>query len=379
MKKSLIALAVAGVFASPLAMADDVKVYGTVDMSFGSSSNGVNSGTQVSSNTTKLGFKGTEDLGDGLAAVWQIEQQIDIDNGSTTAGSNNPTGNQKNTFASRNSFLGLKSDSMGTVLAGIHDTPYKIATRHMDIFGDGIGDNRAIMGAAHDARVANALAYISPKLSDSITIAAAYVAGAELNSTNAAAGGFTNKGDAFSLAAMYDQDALKVHFGYQKIKIGTALSGSLSTTGVAGTVAGDETTASKLGVGYDFGSVAVNGVYEHISSSGITAGGLIGNAYGRNSWTLNGAIKVSDNDKLKLAYATRGNVGSVANTGAKQYSLGYDHSFSKHTTLYAVYSSVSNSSAATVGLANTSTGNPTAAGAAGKTVNAFGIGVKHSF
>ena len=366
MKKSLIALAVASAFVAPAAMAD-VSMYGTADMSIGSSSNGINSATQISSNTTKFGIKGSEDLGGGLAAVWQIEQQVDIDNAGAT---NTNSGAGKNTLATRNSFLGLKSDSMGTVLMGTHDTPYKLSTRHMDVFGDGIGDNRALMGKNHDSRLGNVIAYVSPSMSG-FSAAVAYVAGAELSAEKASAGTINTKGDAFSLAVMYDVDALKVHFGYQNAKFGDAGTGSLGNGN-----SGDRAKAAKLGVGYTFGQFTVNGIYEHLSSTGTHA--LANNALGRNDWTVNGIYKM-DNDAVKLAYVKAGNLNNVANSGARQYSIGYDHGLSKHTTIYGVYSNVSNDTAASFGLADTSTGNPTAAAAAGKSVNAFGIGIKHSF
>lgn len=362
MKKSLIALALASVFVAPAAMADDVKVYGVVDMAFGSSSNGQNSATQISSNTTKIGFKGSEDLGDGLSAIWAIEQQVDLANTSTASAKAQKTG-----FASRNSYLGLKGDSWGTVLMGIHDTPYKIATRHLDPFGDGIGDNRAIMGKGHDSRLSNVLAYISPSM-NGLKLAAAYVAGANV----LPAAPVTNKGDAVSLAVMYDQNPFKVHFGYQKVKFGDAGTGLLAGTG------GDKTTAWKLGGNYDFGMATIGAIYEHIGSSGVSAA-YANDAKKHNDWTINGVIKVSGSDAVKLAYVKVGDMGNVINTGAKQVSLGYDHNMSKRTKLYFVYTRVSNDSAATYGLADTSTGNPTAASAAGQSVRAFGIGVKHAF
>ncbi|MBI1175441.1 MAG: porin [Sideroxydans sp.] len=366
MKKRLIALAVASAFVAPVAMADsNVNVYGTVDMSIGSSNNGVVSATQVASNTTKIGFKGNEDLGDGLAAVWQIEQQIDLANTGANGGA------AKTTFASRNSFLGLKGDSWGTVLLGIHDTPYKISTRHMDPFGDGIGDNRALMGKApigQDARLKDVVAYMSPSM-NGFSVAAAYATGGA-SANNAVAG--ATKGDAISLAAMYDVDALKVHFGYQTVKNGTA-AGQFSLAGSAG----DKIDAWKLGVGYTFDALTVAGIYESVKTSGATAS-YINNAGGAKHYTLNGVYKFNS-DAIKLAYVKSGNVGSVAATGAKQFSLGYDHNMSKRTKLYAVYTKVSNDTAASFGLADTSTGNPTAAAAVGKNVSAFGIGLKHSF
>src|SRR3989339_695256 len=104
MKKKLIPLAVASTLvtaamASAPAFADtsNVAIYGVANVSFDLTDNGVVSTNKVSSNQSRFGLKGSEDLGDGLSAVWQIEQLITIDS-SSGAG---------NTLATRNTFAGL--------------------------------------------------------------------------------------------------------------------------------------------------------------------------------------------------------------------------------------------------------------------------------
>src|SRR5512139_3608005 len=114
MKKSLIALAVAGAFAAPaFAATENVDVYGKLHMSVsvfqdqqedvaGTAKNEGVSDLQISSNASRIGFKGAEDLGGGLSAIWQVESGVNLDE---------QTGN----WASRNSFVGLKG-GFGTVL-----------------------------------------------------------------------------------------------------------------------------------------------------------------------------------------------------------------------------------------------------------------------
>jgi predicted porin len=63
---------------------------------------------------TYLGFRGNKDLGGGLKAIAQLEQTVQIDEG-----------NQGASFASRDSFAGLSSDSWGTIRLGNMDTPFK--------------------------------------------------------------------------------------------------------------------------------------------------------------------------------------------------------------------------------------------------------------
>ena len=88
MKKHLIAAAVAGILAAP-AMAQ-VTVYGIMDLAVRSSSPdvGPSTTTMVSGSfyTSRLGFKGTEDLGGGLKASFTLEGKVDADTGATTLG-----------------------------------------------------------------------------------------------------------------------------------------------------------------------------------------------------------------------------------------------------------------------------------------------------
>lgn len=369
MKKSLIALAVASVFAAP-AMADEVKVYGKADMGFGSVNNGTGSAVQISSQVTKLGFKGSEDMGNGMSAIWQIEQQIDID-GTTTGGGNHFT------FAGRNSFLGLKSDAAGTVLMGRHDTPYKIATRKLDVFGDQMADNRALLGGNgggfHDMRAAEALAYMSPKLGGMATIAAAYIAGAEIP---AAAGAV--KGSGYSLAGMFDIGPVYATVAYQTVTYGSAGTGTLATPGAA-YLPNDSTKATKIGVGYTvMEGLNVNAVYEKISTNG-TGTSAINNAGGRTDVYVAAAYKFTDTDGVKVAYGKAGNNGNTSNTSATQVSAGYEHDLSKNTNVYVQYTSIKNGAAAKYGISTAGTTMQNGTIVAGNTVTGMMLGVKHSF
>ena len=365
MQKKMIVLAIASVLAAPAAFAADasnVTVYGKVDMAFGSTDSGTARNTQVSSQVTKVGFKGAEDLGDGLSAIWQIEQQIDIDN----AGGTNST---KNTLASRNSFLGLKSNDMGTVLLGRHDTPYKIATRGLDVFGDQFADNRQLMGGlgqdkggTMDARPTNVVAYISPAM-NGFKAAVAYAVNTEV----ATAG--KDKGSIWSLAGMYDQDGIYGAVGYQTIKY----------TNVAGTqgqfvgAAGDRLSAWKIGGGYKVEAFNLGAVYEKTSSS---IGGL--DTLGRTNYTLAGQYNFSNND-VKLSYTHAGNTNGVGATGANMIGVGFDHNFSKRTSLYAQYAQISNNAGAAYTFGTGASTAAIAGVAAGGKPSGFMVGVKHTF
>lgn len=368
MKKNLIALAVAGVFVAPVAMADtsNVTIYGIADLAVGSTNNGVVSNTQVSSQVSKLGFKGSEALGDGLSAIWQIEQQIDVDNSGAPGA--------KNSFATRNSFAGLKSESMGTVLLGRHDTPYKIATRKLDVFVDQMATNLSLIGGSaaatggaglHAARPTDVLAYISPKMNN-FTVAAAYVAGAETATTAA-----QQKGSAYSLAGMYDAAPFYAALAYESFKYGTVGTGTFGAAGAL--AAGDTLSATELGFGYTMDALQLNLVYENNKSSVL---GL--DKFGRTNWYVAGKYSFGSDD-VKLGYTNAGQIGGVANTGAKQISVGYDHSLSKRTTLYAQYTKISNQSGANYVLTSAGSTAGGAAVALGNSPSGLVFGMKHVF
>jgi len=364
MQKKIIALAIASALTAPAAFADtsNVTVYGVANVSYDMTKTGAVaaansfSSNKVSSNTSRLGLKGSEDLGDGLSAIWQIESLIQID-GQTAAG---------NTLGNRNTFAGLSSASAGTVLMGRHDTPYNLSNRKYDMFTDGLADNRSIMGGGASAalsfngRQPNVVAYISPAM-NGLTGAIAYVAGAE-GQTLAA----QTKGSAWSMAALYGNGPISANFGYEVHNAGTA-------PGTAGLGVTAKETAWTISGGYKVEQFEINGVYEKTSDNL----GLLGvNALGHRAYYLSGKYNFGSN-AVKAAYANAGSNAAV-NTGASQFSLGFDHSLSKRTTVYALYTQLSNNTAATYLLSGNGTGAP-AVGGAGAKPSAFSFGMKHTF
>ncbi len=359
MQKKLIALAIAGAIAAPAAMAadDGVTIYGQLDMSFDSirtNSAATADGTlnRISSNASRIGFKGKEDLGNGNFASWQIEQQIDMDGG-TAAGASGTT------WATRNTYVGL-GGGWGEVRMGNHDTPHKMSTAPLDIFIDTAGDYNNVIGNANgtvkfDTRLANAIAYISPNFSG-LTLA---LATGTLNENGTQA---TPDPKAVSFGAMYSNGPIYVGYGYEKVSKNGTVTGA------------DDATDQKLGVGYSFdmGKVAV--VYDKMSTSGGTIGGSTD--ADRTAWYLNGQINAGVG-AVKLAYGKMNDGKSAADTGAKWWALGYDYPMSKRTKLYAVYTKTTNNSGATYAVGS-KVGSYYAPGA-GEDPSTVSLGIRHSF
>ena len=163
MNKKLIALAVAGACVAPTVMAqtaNPVTLYGriyvtaeSVEADGGTAAQNANTGNRVrvSDNASYLGVRGTEDLGGGLKAFFQLETAFSPD---AASGS----------FANRNSGVGLQG-GWGSVLIGRWDTPMKVTQTAVDPWGDlTLGD---ITGAALDQgnfsrRETNSIQYWSP-------------------------------------------------------------------------------------------------------------------------------------------------------------------------------------------------------------------------
>jgi len=385
MKQTLIALAVASAFAAPVAMAGDApagpsntSIYGAMNASIdmvtsdGAAGAGDVTNNHVASNESRLGVKGSEDLGGGLSAIFQIESGVELDNdaaglhGSTTTGARGGT-----TIGERNTFVGLSSGDMGTVVLGRHDTPYKISTRKLDQFAYTIADNRSIMGNnTHDDRIGNVAAYISPSFGG-LSVAVATVFGSERGRIALTE---DEKSTTYSLAGMYSMGGIYGTVAYQTIEFGQA-DGTVSG-GQATLVANlPKLTATKIGGSYSMDAFTVGAVYEMLSNETGT------NEAKNNNIYLSGAFNLSSMSKVKAAYTMRGeteNNGVVApNTEATQMSIGYDHGLSARTKLYALYSSLSNDGVGTgikLSGKGTSSSAPRAVDA-----TVFSVGVMHSF
>lgn len=146
MKKSLIALTLA---ALPVAAMADVTLYGTIKAGvevsrvkdaneYKAQGGKSKTATQIADFGSKIGFKGQEDLGNGMKAIWQLEQKASI------AGTNSGWGN-------RQSFIGLKGD-FGTVRAGNLNTVLKDSGDNVNAWESG-SNTEDVLGLGTIGRV----------------------------------------------------------------------------------------------------------------------------------------------------------------------------------------------------------------------------------
>ena len=316
MNKKLIAAAIgAAVVAAPSAFAESVvygKMHTSVNMNDSSVANSDN--YTVTSNASRLGFKGSEDLGNGLKAIYQIEFGISSDGGpaqtNPNTGPRTPIDNQRNTF------IGLAGD-WGTVVVGRHDTPAKIAfyASGNERLGDSILDlNSGVAGVFTEVRASNAIAYVSPSFAG-FTAAAAIVPGEETgaNSSN-------NLADHASFGVMYSGFGLKASVGYE-ILDDQALGGS-----------GKDQEMIQAGASYTFNNFSVGAQYETDDNRGAVTNADY------EAWCLT-AKATFGNNAVSAIYTTSEskNPAGVTTSDTDGWGLAAEHNFSKRTKVYVAY------------------------------------------
>ena len=380
MNKKLLALAVAGAFAAPVAMADssNVVIYGTINMSVDSvdggsfQTGGTNAQaataerrTRISSNNSNLGFKGTEDLGNGLSAIWQYETAISFDNTAReTASSTDLIG----TTGGRNTFAGFSSKTMGTLTFGNQESPMKTSISKLDMFNNTIADYRTLIGT--QVRMANSVLYASPNF-NGFDAKVGYSARNE--GGNDASTGSVSDPSYWSGSLTYANGPILAAVAHEVEKF------------VTDSATNTKQTTSRAGFGYNFGVAKVGVGYNTTKFATTTA--AVSSTVKVNSWMVSGAYNLGKTT-LKAQYVrssdTKGN--TISSEGAKQWTIGADYSLSKRTNLYALYTTLKNdgNSSRTLGtnatILGASTGVATVAAAgAGQDPKAFSVGFVHSF
>ncbi|OGU19502.1 MAG: hypothetical protein A2580_11425 [Hydrogenophilales bacterium RIFOXYD1_FULL_62_11] len=358
MKKSLIALAIASAVSAPaFAATANVDVYGRMAFSvdYADTNNLIGDGADVVTgrdNVSRFGIKGTEDLGNGLAAIWQVETQLNTATSST---------------ALRNTFIGLSSKSLGTVILGRHDTPYKMATGNLDIFSDTAGDYNTIIGTTadgtiYDSRAPQTIAYLSPTWTG-FSFAAAY---AETKTVEVGTG---DNQQGYSVMGKYVNGPIFASLAYETMEGGIF--------GLATSTATISTEAFKAGLGVKLGAFQLGAVYEMIDSDEAHS------VNERDAYYVNGMYSIGAFD-LKAAYGmAKDGEGNVVGAGAlgdastefDYYAVGADYNLSKRTKLFGLYTSLSNG--ANTNLSQSTSG---VTGAQyGQDVDIISMGVVHTF
>ena len=348
MKKSLIALAVLA--ASGAAMAQSsVTLFGVVDATYAYGSGSVANKSQLTNsgyNSSRLGFRGVEDLGGGLSASFWLEAGLNNDNG--TGGVTN-TNNQAATSTggglvfNRRSTVSLNG-GFGEVRLGRDFTPQFWNLTVFDPFGtNGVGTTQTLnssLGGPTTIRASNAIGYFLPGNLGGFYGQAQYYMGENLSNT-------ANKKDGNGLAA---------RVGYANGPINAALAFS-ETKYLAGNI-----KSWNLGGQYDLGMAKIMAHYSEDKISGGNDG---------KGFLIGGLVPVGAGE-IRLAYSTYKVDTIGADPRTNKIALGYVHNLSKRTALYATYAHVNNKNGAAQALNGAVTG-------VNDNSNGYDFGIKHSF
>jgi predicted porin len=396
MKKSLIALAALSAFATAAQAQSSVTVYGIIDVGYASSETKVGAAaTKVTNDTiqsgnastSRLGFRGVEDLGGGTTAEFLAETGLAAANSTTGLFSTNAASGNRQTF------VAIKNKALGGISAGYQYTATHNVRIGFDAFAGAntpgnlvaavsnsniadsntVSGNVSIAGTTVTAAAANtatnadytlraqSVIYTSPSM-NGLTVSVGAIIGDSV-STNSSSVDTPTQNNATTLMARYDAGKLSLAAAYvdQKVKQG-------ARNAAVGDYDVENTT---LAGSYNFGPARLFAIYakdERKYSNATNAG--VADVNNENK-QLGIQVPVSAKVMLKAAY-TDGNY-TLGNTGTsgyglkrdqKGYVLGANYAFSKRTDAYFLYGQQERNV-----LANTSANKD----------SAMALGLRHSF
>ena len=330
MQKRILAFAIVGAatgFASaPVFAQSNVSVYGVIDEAITSQSQSQRS--QVTSligsgyTFERLGFKGSEDMGNGLKANFTLEMGLNSNNGNMD--------NNLGQIFQRLSTIGLSGASWGSVNFGRQYSPVFLNVQAPnDLFRiAGVGSIYSLTNTGV-ARVSNSIKYDSPRWSG-FSVAAMYSMGntgtgtGTTGNVSTGAGGVPmDLGRQAGFAANYANGPLSLGGGYNKLYLVAPDAFGIYDT---------QKTIAATG-SYDFKVVAIN--------LGWQENKIDDNQQDRTVWNAGLTVPVFGADSVKLQYSDRHDK-LVNSADSKLTALGYVHPMSKRTTLYATYAKMKN-------------------------------------
>jgi predicted porin len=365
MKKSVLALAVLGAFTGVASAQSSVTMFGVVDLNvrYVNNNDTTYSLSQDGMASSRLGFRGVEDLGGGLKASFWLEAALGPDTGRGASSFGNGTRTTQlpggGSFTNENSFLFQRrstvslSNKWGELRLGRDYTPQFWNWTVFDPFGtNGVGsatnlaiqtNNIAGSGGSYGTlvRANNSVQYILPNGQFGPGLYGQFMmtAGENAPGNKMWGGRIGYAAGPFNVAAAY------------------------SDTDVTDSISG---TNWNIAGSWDFKIVKVSAFYSQIEVDGF------GDKGGQDNWFI-GASMPFGQANFKLSWGQADGSGIANDRGAKQWALGADYNLSKRTAIYATVSAINNNDTSNFRVAATS------ALSAGTNSTGGEIGVRHSF
>ena len=370
MKKSLVALAAfaaVGAFAqSSVTLSGNVKG-GVAHTKYSGAPAGNGNGMSIADGSSRFIIGGTEDLGGGLKAVFQIDTRVRVDdNGGAPTSS--PLGGG-------NTFVGL-SGGLGMIQLGKLDTHYCLGSDSHGSRATALqASSCALLGfvngganaIANTSRSQNVVRYTSPNFSGFQ---------AQANYSTSFAGPEGAVGEAGKGRAMQ----LGLNYGNGPLKAGVSFWDAKTESRVAGVARGDQEAATAF-VDWNFGVATVGLTFDRSEIDRGLNGGASSESR-RSAFSIPVTVPLGAGTFLVTytkAQRVKLNGTTVANTGAKMMSVGYDYALSKRTSLGVSYARINNESAAGYNLYTQAALNGTPNNAVGQDASQLYLGVRHAF
>ncbi len=308
MKKSILAIAVAATMAAPAVVMAAPTVYGNLHVTIVDADS--NDNIALTSNTSAIGLKGSEDLGNGLKAIYKVEFQLDAASGSSSG----------DALTNRDTFVGLKG-GMGTVKFGLMSSNYKQKGGKVDslyrtpVEGRGFIHTQSRLHngrAINRGRMTNAVQYSSPKMGGIQLVANTTLSNSE--------------DETIGLGVRYETKSVLAYVDWIDAQPGTAVSGNGLTQ--------DTESAVKVGGKYKTKAFHVAAQYE--SAEDLTGFDYI---------HLNAGFNINKNNSIQATIGQASHINNSDND-TDSFALAYIHSLSKMTMVYAAYGDVSDDSGA---------------------------------
>ena len=332
MKKTALALALAGLVAGPSIAAADTTVYGSIRLSerYTSPQDDApgDSNWDLVNNSSRLGFKGSEDLGNGQSVVYQYEFGVNAPDGPTIGGARN-----------RLAYVGFKG-GWGQATFGTQWNPYYFAVGgEVDVWGDspftGAGGYYNNGGFT---RSNNMLVYATPDFNGLKAFAAIENDGARGD----------NNIDKYQIAAIYDNGPLFVGAGWRNTSEDTQQANAFDA-GFSPLIAAQVGKLNQYGVSarynFSFGLGIAGEWNQRNEDSGLSTNGwdaLVYYNWGRTRFAVS-AYGISDDSQT---YATALNpaldVAKLKIDKQKGWNVGVQHRFSKRTRAWVEYGQTNN-------------------------------------
>jgi predicted porin len=372
MKKSLIALAVAGAFAVPsAAMAVDVSFGGEFDLAVEQFDNGVESQSQMNNTHSRFWWDMVDDLGTGLMVKGHLELDVGAVGYHGGGAVNQPDGSGG--INNRNSYVGLAGESWGEVRFGtqenIHEaTGYAVDPFHgaagpggnivnglgqpgINPLGSGQNLNAVFNGTNIGARRTDStITYISPNWGGFSLQVDYSLEGS--NSTGLSTAPNTDAWNELFYGARYDGQTS--FGGWRVYGAGADITGAQFSDidltpvgGIANEFIQMDMSGYRLGGGMTFGNFAIDAIFE-TNEWKVTTGasaGAAGTKIERDGIWVGGSWMIPTG-KLALGYIMMDdadvNGASINGSDTTNLSVGYYHTLSANSNLYVIYNTMDN-------------------------------------